>query len=215
MWIREISIKFSCKPNSLNFYCNNRGNIIELSASSSCKYLRLFTKDFRVTFSNDKLFDFNNLSTKKGKDAIDEINSILNSLKQGIIEDLTENTLRYEIPTLLLKNFVENLNMENILPNKYLDFNISYIDYDIGRDFLKNSSRFESERRLKLSLFTNNNCIKVVYWLNTNNVETFLSEDCNNWISAKISRIVSSIPTLDERYLEIKKFLEKITGNAG
>ncbi|WP_236753315.1 hypothetical protein [Acidianus sp. HS-5] len=155
------------------------------------------------------------MSTKKGKDAIDEINFVLNSLKQGIIEDLTENNLRYELPTLLLRNFVENLNMESLSPERYLDFNINYIDYDLGRDFLKNSSRFESERRLKLSLFTNNSCIKVVYWLNTNNIETFLSEDCNNWISdSKISRVVRNISTLDERYLEIKKFLEKIISNA-
>ncbi|MDT7900793.1 MAG: hypothetical protein RRE78_02655 [Acidianus sp.] len=214
MWIKEISVKFTCKPKSLNFYCNNRGNVIELTASSSCRYLRLFTKDFRLTFSNGKLFDFNNLSTKKGKDAITEINSILNSLKPGIVEDLNENGLRYEIPISLLKNFVENLNVESVSPERYLDFNIDYIDYDIGRDFLKNSPRFESERRLKMSLSINNKCLRVIYWLDSSNVETFSSEDCVNWTSnTKIYTIVSNISTFDERYLEIKRFLEKITAN--
>jgi hypothetical protein len=176
--------------------------------------LRLFTKDFRLAFSNGKLFDFNNLSTKKGKDAITEINSILNSLKPGIVEDLNENGLRYEIPISLLKNFVENLNVESISPERYLDFNIDYIDYDIGRDFLKNSPRFESERRLKMSLSINNKCLRVIYWLDSSNVETFSSEDCVNWTSnTKIYTIVSNISTFDERYLEIKRFLEKITAN--
>ena len=214
MWIKEISVKFTCKPQSLNFYCNNRENVIELTASSSCRYLRLFTKDFRLTFSNGKLFDFNNLSTKKGKDAITEINSILNSLKPGIVEDLNENGLRYEIPISLLKNFVEDLNVESVSPERYLDFNIDYIDYDIGRDFLKNSPRFESERRLKMSLSINNKCLRVIYWLDSSNVETFSSEDCVNWTSnTKIYTIVSNISTFDERYLEIKRFLEKITAN--
>jgi hypothetical protein len=59
-----------------------------------------------------------------------------------------------------------------------------------------------------------NKCLRVIYRLDSSNVETFSSEDCVNWTSnTKIYTIVGNISTFDERYLEIKRFLEKITAN--
>ncbi|AWR96482.1 hypothetical protein DFR86_02220 [Acidianus sulfidivorans JP7] len=211
-WIKEFNIKLLCNLSSLDFYCNNRSNIIEIHLSPNDCNIRLFSSNYRLSFSNDRLFDFNNLSVKKGDEARTEILNLIKPIKENISEDLESTKLKYDIPSKIIEDFVYNFNANKIDLRKFLDFDVNYIEYDFGKDFIKNDPKFATEKRFKLVLGIKNRYIKIINWVETKKIDILLSDNNEAWTEniSDVKDIIANFHTLDQRYIDIKKYIENL-----
>lgn len=214
-WIREISIKLKFNENILEFYSNNRGNIIEINLSHAENRIRIFTKDYRLSYSNERLFDFHNLQVKKGVEAKRSLIDIINPIKGSINEDLGEAKIKYDIPISLIQDFINKLDLDNFDFRNILDFNIKYFEYDLGREFIKKDPRLNTERRLKITLQMNNKCLNTTNWIDSHRYAAYISNECEKWYENPIEfrNTLLNYRTLDTRYEEIKRYIENLIRN--
>ncbi|ARM74963.1 hypothetical protein [Acidianus manzaensis] len=211
-WIKEFNIKLICDLKNLDFYCNSKGHVIEVHLNDNNCNVRLFSSNYRLSFSNDRLFDFNNLDVKKGNDARNELVNLLSPLKNDILEELETTKLRYDIPTSVTEDFVNMFNGDAIDLRKILDFNVNYLEYDLGRDFVKNDPKFATEKRLKLALGIQNKYIKTINWIDSKKIDILFSTDNESWTENlnETKNLITNFHTLDRKYTDIKKYLENL-----
>lgn len=211
-WIKEISAKLKCNNNSLEFYCNSRESILEIAIDNSRTRLRIFTKDYRLSYSNDRLFDFHNLMIRKGDDAKRFLLEMLERIKEGIKEDLEEMRIRYDIPVRLIQDFIDKFNLERFEIRGLLDFDVKYVEYDLGREFIKDDPRLNSEMRLKIILLINDKCLGITNWLDSQKSNVYVSDNCEKWFEniSEFKKLISNYYTLDARYEEIKRYINNL-----
>ncbi|EZQ06583.1 hypothetical protein CM19_07255 [Candidatus Acidianus copahuensis] len=211
MWINELSVYLLCNYDKLESRVNSRGNVLNTIKDNQGISLSVFTKDYRISFSNGRLVDMHNLTVKRGNEARDQISDILRKISYDTKRDIEELKNTYEIPVNLITVLLQGIENLNLDPRSLLDFGINQVKYDLGREFLKDRPGFTSERRLRLDIFSSSSCLREVYWLDEMKADFFWSLDCENWIAseAKFRNLLGKIQTMDPKYKEILSFFSR------
>ncbi|MEL9970814.1 hypothetical protein [Metallosphaera sp.] len=208
-WIKEMSFKLTAAPQSLLVQCNCRGKILELQKDEKKFSLRFLSDSKRVSFENGKLFDFHSLSVIKGDEAKSKMADELREFVPAVIEDLSSLYGMTGIPIDLPKTCVEDIGNLYFDERRYLDFSTTYVEFDLGREFLKDKPGFTSERRLKLTVLTNNGGLRTVHWLESSRGEVYASKDRINWNSAvqEFTDLLSVYRPTSEIHQQIKSYM--------
>jgi hypothetical protein len=208
-WISELSFSFHCSETSIDFQCNSKSDIIELTWNNNELVLKIFNSNNRVNYSNGRLYDFNNLSVKKGKEATEEIRSLINRIINNIKEDINETHITYEIPLSIIEDFLIDMNEFRFNPKKYIDFGIEELKLELNKEFLQDKPGFNSERKLKIYIKNKNGtCFNLIYWINSNKKEILWSSDCNNFVYSDKNKFSSEFRPINRYSVELKRFIE-------
>lgn len=210
LWIKESSVRMVASAGSLSVHYNWKGRVVEVQKVDGKVSIRYFTSQRRLSFENDKLFDMHALSVLKGEEAKRKLmNELKGAVEEGV-EDLSSLALEASVPTSLPITFIRDLGNLYVDERRVLDFGTKSLEYDLGREFLKDRPGLTSERRLKLTIILDDNRgLKTVHWLESGRGEVSWTEDLSNWNSdlRGFLQILSAMKPTSEAFRELKKYM--------
>ncbi|QKR00444.1 hypothetical protein GWK48_08725 [Metallosphaera tengchongensis] len=208
-WIKEMSFKLMASKDNLSLQCNCRGKVIEVQKVSGKFNIRFLSNEKRVSYENGKLFDFHGLSVLKGNEASTRMIAEIGDFVPQVKQDLISLSTTFGIPVNVALTGVEDLGRLYLDERRFLDFSTNYIEYDLGREFLKDRPGLLSERRLKLGLSFSESNLRTVHWLESGRGEIYVSKDGNSWSSDvdEFRNLLNSLRPTSESFQEIKNYM--------
>lgn len=208
-WIKETSFKLVASQGNLVLQCNCRGKILEVQKVSTRFNIKYFTNERRVSYENGKLFDFHGLTVLKGEQASSQITEMLSSMISEVGEDLSSVSREAGIPMIVAITSIEDLGKLYLDERRYLDFSTTYLEYDLGREYLKDRPGFASERRFKLTIHVQGRGLKTVHWLESGRGEVYASPDSVNWGQdiGEFRRILGEFRQTSQAFQEIREYM--------
>ncbi|BCS92955.1 hypothetical protein [Metallosphaera javensis (ex Sakai et al. 2022)] len=208
-WIRETSFRLVATQGNLILQCNCRGKILEVQKVESKFNIKYFTNERRISYENGKLFDFHGLTVLKGEQASSQMIETLSSMVSEVEEDLSAVSREAGIPVTVALTSIQDVGKLYLDERRYLDFSTTYLEYDLGREYLKDRPGFASERRFRLTLHLQGQGLKTVHWLESGRGEIYASPDITNWGSdiQEFRRIMGGFRPTSQAFQEIREYM--------
>ncbi len=204
-----MSFKLLASPGNLILQCNCRGKILEIQKISEKFNVRFTSSERRVSYENERLFDFHGLSVLKGEEAAARIKEEIAEFIPNVVEDLSSLSNVSGIPVKIAITSVEDVARLYLDERRYLDFSTVQVEYDLGREFLKDRPGFQSERRFKLTLLFEKSGLRTVHWLESGRGEIYSTLDLVSWDSniSDFTKILGTFKPASESFQEIKNYM--------
>jgi len=210
LWIKELSIRLVASEGSLLAQCNWRGRVVEVQKVNNKVSIRYLTHDKRLTFDNQRLFDMHSLTVLKGEEARTRMENELSGAVEEGTQDLSSLGMEIAIPTSLPIIFMRDLGKLYVDERRLLDFATKSVEYDLGREFIKDRPGMVSERRLKLTVILNDNRgLHTTHWLESGRGEVGWVNGSETWTYEVegFREILSSLKPTSEAYQELKRYM--------